>query len=55
MDWSTTLRIKNYNIKLGISNLSDKKYFSLRTGEYPGPGIIPAQPRSIYVGFGAKF
>jgi Fe(3+) dicitrate transport protein len=55
MDLSTTLRIKNYNIKLGISNLANKKYFSLRTSEYPGPGIIPAQPRSVYAGFGAKF
>ncbi|MEP7170187.1 MAG: TonB-dependent receptor [Bacteroidota bacterium] len=55
MDWSSTFRIKNYNIRFGISNLTNKNYFSLRTGEYPGPGIIPAQPRSIYIGFGAKF
>jgi Fe(3+) dicitrate transport protein len=55
MDWSSTLHIKKYNIKAGITNLANAKYFNLRTDEYPGPGIIPAQPRSFYVGFGAKF
>ena len=55
MDWSSTIRIKRYNIKAGITNLTGAKYFNLRTDEYPGPGIIPAQPRSFYVGFGAKF
>jgi Fe(3+) dicitrate transport protein len=55
MDWSSSLRIKRYNVKLGISNLANAKYFNLRTDEYPGPGIIPAQPRSFYVGFGATF
>lgn len=55
LDWSSSFHIKNYNIKLGISNLTGTKYFNLRTDEYPGPGIIPAPPRSIYIGFGAKF
>ncbi len=55
MDFSSTLRIKNYNIRLGVSNLTDEKYFNLRTDEYPGPGIIPAMSRSFYAGFGAKF
>lgn len=54
-DWSGTIRIKNYNIKLGISNLTNARYFTLRTDEYPGPGIIPAMDRSIYIGFGARF
>jgi hypothetical protein len=34
---------------------TNAKYFTTRTDEYPGPGIIPAIGRSIYVGFGAKF
>jgi len=55
LDWSGSFHIKNYNIKLGISNVTNNHYFNLRTDEYPGPGIIPAPPRSIYVGFGAKF
>ena len=55
LDWSSTLHIKRYSVKVGISNVTDNKYFNLRTNEYPGPGIIPAQPRSIYAGFGVKF
>ncbi len=55
IDWSATLKIKNYQIKLGVNNLADAKYFTMRTNEYPGPGIIPSLGRSFYVGFAAKF
>ncbi|HEX7414450.1 MAG TPA: TonB-dependent receptor, partial [Bacteroidia bacterium] len=55
MDWSAGIKIKNYNIKFGVNNLADKRYFTLRTDEYPGPGIIPSIARSFYVGVGAKF
>ncbi len=55
MDWSATLKIKNFNIKTGLNNLSDKRYFTKRTDEYPGPGIIPSIGRSFYFGIGAKF
>ncbi len=55
MDWSGAVRIKNYNLKFGVNNVTDKRYFTLRTGEYPGPGIIPSIGRSLYVGIGAKF
>lgn len=54
-DLSATYRINNYSIKAGINNLSDESYFTRRTDEYPGPGIIPATGRSFYVGFSAKF
>lgn len=56
MDWATTFKLKNNcNIKCGINNLADKRYFTKRTDEYPGPGIIPAIGRSFYVSIGAKF
>lgn len=55
MDWSSTIHIKNYNVKLGVNNVADQRYFTLRTGEYPGPGIIPAIGRSGYISIGAKF
>ena len=55
MDWSGTVHIKNYNLKFGINNLADQRYFTLRTGEYPGPGIIPSIGRSLYIGIGARF
>ena len=55
MDWSAALKIKNYSIKFGVNNLADKRYFTLRTDEYPGPGIISSIARSFYIGFGTKF
>ena len=55
LDFSATYKINNYAIKCGVTNLADKAYFTRRTDEYPGPGIIPAVGRSFYVGLAAKF
>ena len=55
LDFSATYKINNYSIKFGVNNLADKSYFTRRTDEYPGPGIIPAVGRSFYAGFTAKF
>ena len=55
MDISATYKIANYNIKAGINNLTGARYFTKRTDEYPGPGIIPAANQSFYVSLGAKF
>lgn len=56
MDLSATAKLnRQFHIKGGINNLTDQKYFTKRTTEYPGPGIIPAQRRSFYLSFGATF
>ncbi len=56
MDWSATVKLTDsYHIKGGVNNLADQKYFTKRTTEYPGPGIIPAMRRSFYLSFGASF
>jgi Fe(3+) dicitrate transport protein len=56
LDASATLGLGGgWNIKAGVNNLTDKRYFTLRTDEYPGPGIIPALGRSMYISFGAQF
>ena len=55
LDISVTYKYKNYAVKIGSNNLSDKSYFTRRTDEYPGPGIIPAIGRSFYFGLSAKF
>ena len=55
VDFSATYKINNYAIKAGVNNLGNKYYFTRRTDEYPGPGIIPAVGRSFYVGLTAKF
>ncbi len=55
MDLSGTLKLNRFNVKLGANNLADTRYFTLRTAEYPGPGIIPSIGRSVYLGVGATF
>jgi Fe(3+) dicitrate transport protein len=55
IDWSATYNVGNFMLKGGVNNLADKQYFTRRTDEYPGPGIIPAVGRSLYLGFTAKF
>lgn len=49
-DFSTTYKLKNVAFKAGVNNIADKIYFTRRTDEYPGPGIIPAIGRSLYAG-----
>lgn len=46
---------KGLNIKAGINNLTDKRYFTRRAGGYPGPGALPGDGRTFFVSFGAKF
>ena len=55
LDFSAAYRIKNYSLKAGVNNIMDKAYFTRRTDEYPGPGIIPSVGRSFYIGIAAKF
>lgn len=47
--------LKNYNIKAGVNNLTDERYFTRRSGGYPGPGILPADGRIFYLSGGIKF
>jgi Fe(3+) dicitrate transport protein len=54
-DLSATYKYKNYALKIGSNNLTDKAYFTRRTDEYPGPGIIPSIGRSFYLGISARF
>lgn len=47
--------LKGLNIKAGVNNLTDARYFTRRGGGYPGPGALPADGRTIFVSVGAKF
>jgi Fe(3+) dicitrate transport protein len=47
--------LKHYNIKAGVNNLTDERYFTRRAGGYPGPGLMPADGRTFYVSGGVKF
>jgi len=46
---------KALNIKAGINNLTDARYFTRRAGGYPGPGALPGDGRTFFVSVGAKF
>ena len=45
---------KGLNLKAGINNLFDERYFTRRAGGYPGPGALPADGRTFFVSVGAK-
>ena len=47
--------LKHYNLKAGVNNLTDERYFTRRAGGYPGPGLLPADGRTFYVSAGVKF
>jgi Fe(3+) dicitrate transport protein len=47
-DWNTTLSVsQKVQIKLSVNNLLNRKYFTRRSGGYPGPGLLPSDGRSI--------
>jgi Fe(3+) dicitrate transport protein len=46
---------KGLNLKAGINNLFDERYFTRRAGGYPGPGALPADGRTFFISVGAKF
>lgn len=46
---------EKFNLKTGINNLGDNQYATRRAGGYPGPGLLPANGRTFYIGMGAKF
>lgn len=40
------------SIKGGINNLANTKYFTRRSGGYPGPGLLPADGRTFFLTVG---
>jgi Fe(3+) dicitrate transport protein len=55
LDLSATYKLNKLSFNAGVNNIADKMYFTRRTDEYPGPGIIPAIGRSFYAGVTVKF
>jgi Fe(3+) dicitrate transport protein len=50
LDWSASARIAaHWRLQAGVNNAGGRRYFTRRTDEYPGPGILPAIGRSAYV------
>ena len=50
--WQLTHTI---GLDFGVNNVANYYYFTMRTTEYPGPGIIPGLGRSVYLGARAEF
>jgi Fe(3+) dicitrate transport protein len=55
-DISGSFKFKKYaQLKFGVNNITDARYFTRRSGGYPGPGVLPADGRTWYVGLNLKF
>jgi Fe(3+) dicitrate transport protein len=50
MDMSANYRWQRWRFSLSVNNLGDARYFTRRASGYPGPGIIPATARSVFLG-----
>jgi len=48
MDLSFSYSFGKFKLETGINNVLDNSYFVRRATGYPGPGIIPSQPRTYY-------
>jgi Fe(3+) dicitrate transport protein len=55
-DFSAAIKLGRFvNANAGVNNIANSAYFTRRAGGYPGPGLLPADGRLIYVGLGVKF
>lgn len=49
VDFSAQYTYKMFNLSAGINNFLNEIYFTRRAEGYPGPGILPSDPRNFYV------
>jgi Fe(3+) dicitrate transport protein len=49
MDLSLSYNWRKFIVYSGINNLANTRYFTRRAEGYPGPGILPANKRNVYV------
>lgn len=55
-DFTATYLInEHFNVRAGVNNLTDEKYATRRAGGYPGPGLLPANGRTLFLSAGVKF
>ncbi|ASV29104.1 TonB-dependent receptor domain-containing protein [Maribacter cobaltidurans] len=48
LDFSLSYTYKKWKLEAGINNVLNNSYFTRRATGYPGPGIIPSEPRTFY-------
>ncbi|RYZ96411.1 MAG: TonB-dependent receptor, partial [Sphingobacteriaceae bacterium] len=55
MDLSASYNWKWLTLSGTVNNLANKKYFTRRADGYPGPGILPSDPRGYYLTLQFKY
>lgn len=55
IDFSSRYKTRHWALEAGINNLANSIYFTRRAEAYPGPGIIPSDGRSAYLGLQLNF
>jgi Fe(3+) dicitrate transport protein len=53
-DWTINVNVKMFKAGCSVNNITNEKYFTRRSTAYPGPGLIPADPRNFNVFLGVK-
>lgn len=53
--WNREWKRFETSLEGGVQNLLNATYFTRRATGYPGPGIIPSQPRNLYLTLGFQF
>lgn len=54
-DFSISYKLNRFTFEGGINNFLNNQYFTRRATGYPGPGIIPSDPRTFYLSVGYNF
>jgi Fe(3+) dicitrate transport protein len=55
MDLNASYNWKWVTLSGSVNNLANKKYFTRRADGYPGPGILPSDPRGYYLTLQIKY
>jgi outer membrane receptor for Fe3+-dicitrate len=52
-DWNCSWQFsEQFHVSGSINNLTNEKYFNRRITMYPGPGILPADGRTVTISLG---
>lgn len=55
MDLTAAYKLsRSFLLSASVNNLGNHMYFTRRADSYPGPGIVPADGRAVYVTLGVK-
>ncbi|MHB1279369.1 MAG: TonB-dependent receptor family protein, partial [Bacteroidia bacterium] len=54
VDFSAGWKKGKWSVDFSLNNVLNSKYFTRRADSYPGPGIIPAEARAVYLTLGLQ-